>query len=150
MAKTRKGKGEAQRLIGIANRYEERIYRSTGHYPVEKIDYWTDKAIVNYEKAIDIYTSLRDSKKVKQLKGDILRLRRPSSSRKPRKPSRLEKRVGFAVTAMLSLVGALFFSVFSLTGSVIQGLNESNSLWIGIILFAVGLVFTFLYNRTKK
>ena len=73
----------------------------------------------------------------------------PSKGRKI-KPGRLERRLGLAIAAMISLVGALFFSVFSLTGSVIQGLNENNSRWIGIILFVVGLVFTFLYNRTKK
>ncbi len=69
----------------------------------------------------------------------------------PKKKSRgLERHLGFAVIAMVSLVSALFFSVFSLTGSVVQGLNKNNSLWIGIILFVVGLVFTFLYNKTKK
>ncbi|GAI85504.1 unnamed protein product [marine sediment metagenome] len=78
------------------------------------------------------------------------KIRKLPSKRGKIKPSRLERRLGFAIAAMISLVGALFFSVFSLTGSVIQGLNESNSRWIGIILFVVGLVFTFLYNRTKK
>ena len=150
MAKTRKGRSEAKRLIEVANRYEERIYKSTGHYPVKKIEYWTDKVIANYGEAIKIYRSLRDTKKINEIKEDILRLRKPSPSQKPRKPSRLERHLGFAIVAMISLVGALFFSVFSLTGSVVQGLNEDNSLWIGIVFFVVGLVFTFLYNRIKK
>ena len=119
-----------------------RLYEQAGGIFAQAGDY--NSAYKNLKKASQIAydntVKRRIEEKIKEL---------PSKRRKI-KPSRLEKRLGFAAAAMVSLVGALFFSVFSLTGSVIQGLNENNSRWIGIILFVVGLVFTFLYNRTKK
>jgi hypothetical protein len=54
---------------------------------------------------------------------------------------------GFAVGSISSLVVALFFVSFNLTGSVVG--NRDTSALIGSIFFVAGIVFTFFYFREK-
>lgn len=153
MVSTKELRARAKKYEIGAAYWKERLYkkeRFSGYTTPKEINALVNKAIDKDKGAMEIYNSLGDIKKVKKIKEDILKLRKPSSSQRPQRPNRLERNLGFAIIAMISLVSALFFSVFSLTGSVVQGLNENNSRWIGIILFVVGLLFTFLYNRTKK
>jgi hypothetical protein len=47
------------------------------------------------------------------------------------------------------LISALFFVSSSLTGNVIAGLDVNNSRFVGICLFACGLIFAFVYSKCK-
>ena len=62
----------------------------------------------------------------------------------------LEKKFVFAFLSVITLISALLFVSFGLTGNTILGLTETNFRWIGICLFACGLTFAFLYFRKKK
>ncbi|OGJ13006.1 hypothetical protein A3K82_01165 [Candidatus Pacearchaeota archaeon RBG_19FT_COMBO_34_9] len=62
----------------------------------------------------------------------------------------LEKKFVFAFLSLITLIPALLFVSFSLTGNIILGLTETNSRWIGICLFVCGLIFALLYSRKKK
>lgn len=63
------------------------------------------------------------------------------------KPSKLEM-VG-VITAIIGVVGGLFFLSYNLTGNVIGSLNQNSSNWIGGVLFLIGLVGAFVYFRRK-
>ncbi len=54
-----------------------------------------------------------------------------------------------SVTAIVTLVSALFFVSSNFTGNVILGLTENNSRWIGLCLFACGLICAFFYFKKK-
>ena len=64
--------------------------------------------------------------------------------------SGLEKRSFLAILSIGSLIGALFFFSFSITGNAIGNLDLDNSNLIGLILFAFGLIFSLLYFKSKK
>jgi len=66
------------------------------------------------------------------------------------RPSGLEKKFVFATLSIISLVFALFFSIFSLTGYSIRALAEESFRLGGVALFVLGLVFAFLYFKNKK
>jgi len=58
----------------------------------------------------------------------------------------------FGAASILSLLGALFFMSFNLTGNSIGNLTNENLLiyWAGIGLFILGLVFAFVFLKNKK
>jgi hypothetical protein len=60
----------------------------------------------------------------------------------------LEKKLT-AFFAISFLLASLVFVSSSLTGNVIAGLNENNSRFVGICLFACGLIFAFFYSKCK-
>jgi len=62
----------------------------------------------------------------------------------------LERKFGLAMISMASLLSALFFVSFSLTGYAVLGIAENNSRWIGLCLFACGLISAFFYFKNKK
>jgi hypothetical protein len=55
----------------------------------------------------------------------------------------------YAGVSIISLVSALFFTSFNLSGYAIGSLANDASL-LGIVLFIVGLVFAFVFFRSKK
>ena len=55
-----------------------------------------------------------------------------------------------AFLAVGSFIGALFFISFSLTGSAIMESTRDDFNLMGLGLFILGLVFTFVYFRNKK
>lgn len=62
----------------------------------------------------------------------------------------LEKKFIFPILAIATLVAALFFVSFNLTGYAIGGLTQNNSTLLGISLFILGMIFAFFYFRNKK
>jgi len=54
------------------------------------------------------------------------------------------------VVSIIFLAAALFFVSLKLTGDSIGGLEGDKSAIAGVILFAFGLVFAFVYFRKKK
>ena len=69
---------------------------------------------------------------------------------KKKKGGGLGSKLTFAIPAIICLVGALIFTSFNLTGYAIGGLAQNSSQWIGVCLFACGLIFTFFYFKIKK
>lgn len=61
----------------------------------------------------------------------------------------LESRLS-AVISISALLISLFFVTSTITGNVIAKLDESTSRLIGICFFACGLIFAFVYLRSKK
>jgi hypothetical protein len=59
-------------------------------------------------------------------------------------------RSSFAIISILTLLGAVFFVSFNLTGFAISGLALDNSRIIGMCLFVCGLVFAFIYLKGKN
>jgi hypothetical protein len=68
--------------------------------------------------------------------------------RKTIRESNLEKEV-FAIASIISLVSALFFTSINLSGHATSSLASDSSL-LGIVLFVLGLVFAFIFFRSKK
>ena len=62
----------------------------------------------------------------------------------------IEKSFVFATLAIICLVGALFCVSFNLTGYSIGELTQENFRWVGVCLFACGLIFSFFYFKNKK
>ena len=62
----------------------------------------------------------------------------------------LEKRFIFAIASIISLVGALLSVSFNLTGYAIGALSYNKISLAGSILFVLGLVFAFLFLRSKN
>lgn len=62
----------------------------------------------------------------------------------------LEKRFIFAIASIISLVGALLSVSFNLTGYAIGALSYNKISLAGGALFILGLVFTFLFLRSKN
>jgi hypothetical protein len=56
----------------------------------------------------------------------------------------------FAILSIVFLVSALVFTSFSLTGYSIFGAIENNFRFIGTGFFLLGLVFAFVYFKTKN
>jgi len=55
-----------------------------------------------------------------------------------------------ATTALVGILGSLFFSANSLTGNAIANLSTNTTSWIGAVLLAVGLVASLFWIRSKK
>ena len=72
------------------------------------------------------------------------------TERDPLKKSKLEKHLNFAIPAIASFLGALFFISFNLTGNVVGEVSQNNSNWISLILFVLGMVFAFFYFKNKN
>lgn len=125
--------------------WAERVYKKERfiNVPPEELIENKRKAYKNYVEAAKIYATIGNIKKENEM-------RKEASRYASLKPSRLEKRLGFATLTIGTLFGALFFSVFSLTGYAVEGLNQNNSRWFGVALFVLGLIFSFLYLREKK
>lgn len=62
----------------------------------------------------------------------------------------LQKKLSFATVSIISLISALFFVSFSLTGNSILGIVPNDSQWIGLCFFACGLIFAFFYFKKKN
>ncbi len=106
-------------------------------------------AVENYRKVL-LYTNNPEIKKNIQEKiDDVLLQRKKTLSFLKVLKNGLEQKFVFAFFSIISLVLALFFTSFNLTGNAILGLTENNSSWIGLCLFIGGLIFTFLYFRKK-
>lgn len=124
------------------------LFEQTGDAFLDLRDQRLSKVVLTfYEKAKE-YTPYSEVKK--RIGKKILNIEYPEHA-----PglSNLEKIVrGKNVRAILSigfLISALFFVSSSLTGNVIAGLVPNKSRFIGICLFACGLIFAFLYSKTK-
>ena len=53
-----------------------------------------------------------------------------------------------ATTAIIGIIGGIFFLSSNITGNVI-GLNQTSSNWIGGVLFLIGLVGAFAYFKKR-
>ena len=56
----------------------------------------------------------------------------------------------FAVVSILTLTFALFFVTSNLTGFSILNISSGNSRWIGSCFFVCGLIFAFVYLKSKN
>ncbi len=66
------------------------------------------------------------------------------------KPSWLSQGRSFAYLAILSFLGALIFISLNLTGHVVENSTSQNFTFAGMGFFMIGLVFVFLYFKSKK
>ncbi len=108
-----------------------------------------DKAILNYKDALKF--ALEDDRiKIGKKLNDLKQRRKEVPNFFGKNKGGLEKKFVFATLSMISLVFALFFSAFSLTGYSISGLNNESFRFGGVILFFLGLVFAFFYFKGKK
>lgn len=62
----------------------------------------------------------------------------------------LEKKTFFAIASIIAFVGALFSVSFNLTGYAMGALSYEKIFLAGSILFILGLVFAFLFLRSKN
>jgi hypothetical protein len=73
------------------------------------------------------------------------------SEKIPKNKLHIERRVlGYAILSITSLVFALIFTSFSLTGYSVMELTQNNFRFFGTIFFILGLVFAFVYFKKKK
>jgi len=107
-----------------------------------------NKAIQNYKKAIE-YAASGGRRKIQEKITQLESLSKTKKGR-PLKRGKLERSFGFAIVAMASFLGALFLISFNLTGNVIGGVSQNNSNWISVVLFVLGMVFSFLYFKNKN
>lgn len=104
---------------------------------------YLDKAISNYKDAV------RHAEK--EERNEIEKELENAESSKKRMLFKYSKAYFlFASLSIISLLSALFFVSFSLTGNVIGELTQENSRLIGVILFFLGLSFVFCYIKCKK
>lgn len=68
---------------------------------------------------------------------------------KPNTPNNMQDYM-FAILSVASLLGALFFVSANVTGYAVLGVNAVNSRIWGICFFICGLMFTFLYLKSKN
>jgi len=107
-----------------------------------------------------VYQTLNYAKKrtpIKDEKEDISKLRKKVgdtiadiSGKIPKKKSIERRAIEYAVLSISSLVFALIFASFSLTGYSVLELTQNNSRFIGTIFFILGLVFAFVYFKRRK
>jgi len=137
----------AEGLKGVPTQGEvSRSYEITGDaYVTEKNP---KDALKNYQKAFEYAYNkkIKDRIETKMRKAQPL----PDSKKSKRKKGGLERRLGFATLAIATLVIALFFVSFNLTGYVIGKLAQNHLTLLGISLFILGLIFAFFYFRKKK
>ncbi|MEJ2267971.1 MAG: hypothetical protein P8X70_02760, partial [Nanoarchaeota archaeon] len=73
------------------------------------------------------------------------------SEKIPKNKLHIERRVlEYAILSITSLVFALIFTSFSLTGYSVMELTQNNFRFFGTIFFILGLVFAFVYLKKKK
>jgi len=135
----------AQYMHGETQGEVSRSYEITGDaYVTEKNP---KDALKNYQKAFEYAYNkkIEDRIKTKMRKAQLV----PPSKGK-RKRGGLERRLGFATLAIATLVVALFFVSFNLTGYVVGKLAQNHLTLLGISLFILGLIFAFFYFRKKK
>jgi len=116
----------------------------------------------NYNKALSFW-KIADSyfpnprtfaKKIKGLQAKVDELTAETAAKEKKKQSPFHQRMSSrtwqttqAVIAVSSLLAALFFLSSDFTGAVIGNLPSGGGHWVGIGLFALGLIFVTLYFR---
>jgi len=152
MINKRELKEKAKKYETAAKYWKERLYkkeRFSKYVKPHEIDVLVGKVVDRYSSARKIYKILNDDKKQEEIQSNILKLKEPSSSQRLR-PRKLERQLGFAIPAIISFVVALCFISFNLTGNAIGGVSQNNSNWISVILFVLGMIFSFFYFRNQK
>lgn len=99
-------------------------------------------AINDYENAIRLTSSYEVKDKIRGKISNVERMLYATKNT-PRISS-------FAILAIISLVGALFFVSFNITGNAIGELSYDNVSLIGTGLFILGLVFAFVFFKGKE
>lgn len=149
-----------QKLISSAERYEERARaedRRSSKYSSGPTSGQVSKL---YEKAGDAWKEVNKLKNADQNYQDALknayskmteaRIDKKIQELKPTKKRGLEKHLSFAILAIVSLSGSLFFISSNFTGYIIGGQFQNNSGFFSLGLFFLGLVFSFFYFKGKK
>ncbi len=147
-------RSRAEKYDEIARDKDKRSARSKAGPTYAEVSKW-------YEKAGDVWAKIKDRRAVERAIDDYKLAKEHARSKeiegrirdKIRDLSLMPRRGlewYFSVLSLIGLVGALSFSIFSLTGHVIGGLTENNSRLIGVFLFIISLVFVFLYFRIKN
>ncbi len=109
-----------------------------------------EKAISNYKDARKFATSGRSVEEIEKKLSELEKKRKGTLKFLKKTRGGIEKYFLFATLAIISLVGALIFTSFNLTGYAVGELTQNSSRWIGVCLFACGLIFSFFYFKNKK
>ena len=149
-----------QKFISLAERYEERARvadRKSSKYSSGPTSGQISKL---YEKAGDAWKEVKKLQRAEQNYQDALenayskmteaRIDEKIQKLRPTKKKGLEKYFSFAILAIASLFGSLFFISFNFTGYVIGEQFQNNSRFFSLGLLALGLVFSFFYFKNKK
>jgi hypothetical protein len=118
-------------------------------------EYRRRKEIYNEKNEKKVGIEFLDEDKMKKVKTKIKSLEKKlnefkKSEKRDNYLKGLKKYSVFPFLSIGSLLGALIFSSFSLTGYVVGQLTYDNSRWVGVVLFMMGLVFAFCHFKSKK
>ncbi len=102
-------------------------------------------AVNNYNSAKKLAGSENEKKRIQNKKNSI---DTTMNSLIPIKG--LQRKLSFAILAIISFVVALFFISFNLTGYIILGQAKNNLGFFAAAFFVLGLVFVFFYSKNKK
>ena len=153
-------------LLKLAREYEQKAYRLESskqkrYGEFKDVSDAYKKTGEAYEragdlmKAIDNFKDARkfapeeDREEIGEKLTELKHQKKRMLSSLERARSGLEKKFIFPILAIATLVIALFFVSFNLTGYAIGGLTQNNSTLLGISLFILGMVFAFFYFKGK-
>jgi hypothetical protein len=136
VAKAFEKKGDSSANSEIKSDY----YRKAGDYYKNALK--TDDANRLYNLAMDSskYPSTR-----RTIEGLLKNLKKPSYNEILNPSLKTE-----AILSILSLLVSLFFVASNLTGNTIAELSQNNLRFVGTCFFACGLIFAFIYLRSRS
>ena len=123
-----------------------------------------EKTLDNYNNALSFLKTANSyfpnprtfEKKIKGLQAKVDELTAEAEAKEKKKQSPFNMRMASqtwrttqAIIAVFSFLAALFFLSLDFTGAAIGSLPSGGSHWIGIGLFALGLIFVLLYFRNR-